>query len=215
MADAATDMTDEWIMSVIDKNPCTKLDSGNLRCTPARLSFPHLFKPQPPLEDGGRANYCATLLFPFLADLTLLKSEAQALAQSKLAPGDTGKGIHSPFKDQGDKEKFEGYVPGALCITATSERRPPVVDRTFVPIIDESKVYPGVWVIATVRPFWFDVKNKQGSTLKRGIGFGLQSLMVVADDRQLGGGGSDPHKDFAGVQGFGDMSNATQPTSMF
>ena len=43
-----------------------------------------------------------------------------------------------------------------------------------------------MWVMATLRAFAFDAK------MKKGVSFGLQSIMKIADDVELGGGGSGP-----------------------
>ena len=211
MGEPNTRMTDAWIMQALDANPAKVLESGNIMTPPCRLSFPHLFKPQDPLEPGGKAKYTATLLFNFFTDLDILKQAASATAKGKWPDAftDAGPKLHNPFVDQKEKAKFDGYVPGSLFITATSERRPAVVDTKMVPIVDEREVYPGCWVIAFVRPFPFDVR------LKKGVSFGLQHLMKIADDNELGGGGGDPTKDFASVKGFDGMSNATNPAASF
>lgn len=204
MGEASTKMTDAQIIGVLDKNPCRLLDSGNIRTCPVRLSFPYLFQKQEPMDPGGKAKYAATLLFPFLADLEVLRDECSRVAKAKWPDAFTKKGptLTSPFRDQGDKEKFIGYVPGAIFITASSERRVPVVDTGMVPIVDEEEVYPGAWVIATLRAFAYDVK------VKKGVSFGLQSIMKLANDTKLGGGGFD-EKDYGGVVGFAGLSSDT------
>lgn len=205
MGEASTDKSDEWIFNVLNDNPALVLESGNLRLPPARLSFPYLFKKQEPMEPGGTAKFAATFLFHPLTDLEVVKGEVRKLALSKHPDYGQKGGPHlqSPFRDQEEKERFDGYLPGGVFITATGERRIPVVDRKLIPIVDEEKVYPGVWVIGTVRPFYYSYK------VKKGLSFGLQSVMVVSDDQQLGGGGSDPNKDFAGVKGF-DVTRETK-----
>jgi hypothetical protein len=70
-----------------------------------------------------------------------------------------------------------------------------VVDQNLAPIVDKRHVYSGCWVIPTVIAKWFDVGTNKGPT------FYLQSVMVVADDENLGGTGSaNPNADFAGVK---------------
>ena len=201
MADS-TNMSPEWVKSVLSKYPCTVLESGDIRTCPVRLSFPWVFKKQEAMEEGGKPKYAATLLFPHGADLTVLRKAAEQTVREKWGEG-AGKKftIHSPFRDQKDKaERYDGYTPGAYFITSSSERKPPVVDTKRVPVVDEAKVYPGVWALVIVRPFAYEKK------VKRGISFGLQSLMIFHDDVQLGGGAIDPETAFAGVDPI-DVSN--------
>lgn len=210
MTDKITNMSPEWVKSMLAANPCVLLESGNVRTCIARLSFPHLFTPQEPMEIGGKSKFTATLLFPVGADLTVLKTAAGNAAREKWpnAGQQGGPTLHTPFRDQAEKIKFDGYVAGAFFITATGERKPPVVDARMLPIVDEKALYPGCWVIANVRPFTFDAK------MKKGVSFGLQSIMKIADDVELGGSGSDPNKDFAGVAVEG-MSSDVDPASLF
>lgn len=210
MTEKSTNMSAEWIASMIAANPCVVLESGNIRTCPVRLSFPHLFKPQAPMEDGGKSKYTATLLFPVGADLSVLKAAASKTALEKWPNAGQAGGptLHTPFRKQDEKLQFAGYEAGGFFITASGERRPPVVDVKTLPIVEEDKVYPGCWVIATIRPFTFDAK------MKKGVSFGLQSIMKIADDVELGGGGSDPSKDFAGVS-VGGMTNEVDPASLF
>ena len=202
MGDANTRMSDEWLLDKMMENPCVLLESGNLRMPPCRLSFPHLFEKQKPMEPGGRSVYSATFLFHAFADIEVAKEQARIAAVAKWADygKPTGPKLTSPFRDQAEKQKFDGYIPGSLFITATAERHVPIVDLRMVPIVEKDKVYPGCWVIPTVRVFTYDKK------VNKGVAFGLQSLMVVADDIALGGGGGNPEADFAAVTGF-DMDN--------
>lgn len=210
MTDKTTNMSPEWVQSLLTAYPCTKLESGNIRTCIARLSFPHLFKPQPPMEAGGKEKFTATLLFPVGADLSVLKQAAAECAIEKWPnagkPG--GPTLHTPFRKQDEKVQFAGYEVGGFFIVASGERKPPVVDAKTLPIVEEKSVYPGMWVMATLRAFAFDAK------MKKGVSFGLQSIMKIADDVELGGGGSDPTKDFAGVA-VGGISNEVDPSSLF
>ena len=76
MTDVTTNMSPEWIAQALKANPCVLMADGNIRLCPARLSFPHLFEKQPPMEASGVAKYAASFLFPEGADLTVLKEAA-------------------------------------------------------------------------------------------------------------------------------------------
>jgi hypothetical protein len=176
-----------------------------------RLSWPDLFEPAKPMkrEDGsvGDGKFGATLLFPVGADLTLLQQAATNLAYQKEPSSYVdGKfyGVHLPFRDQAEKcRKMEGYMPGGIFFRVQSKFQPQVVapgpldaegKLTWPPVTDPRKVYPGVWAICVINAFWFN----QG--VKKGVSFGLQNVVLIADDQQFGGGGQrDARKDFAGV----------------
>lgn len=205
---SSTRMTDEWILDAWRRNPCVKLDNGNCRTGPVRLSFPNIFQKGKAIEEGKEPKYGSSLLFPAGVDISALRAEATAVALAKWPtagqPG--GPSLHSPFKDQAEKAgQYEGYLPGSIYMSCYAERKPPAVDSRLSPLVDETKIYPGVWAIATIRCFDFDVK------VKKGISFGLQSVMIIADDTEWGGGGSDPTKDYAGIS----IDQTVNPASLF
>ena len=199
-----TNMTDEWVRRAVAANPCKLLDSGNVRTCPVRLSFPKIFergKPQPPNLVG---KYKANLLFPAGADISFLKKAASEATLAKWANAGTkgGPKLKSPFKDGGTvdpdtgmsmADQYEGYAAGSAYIIATGDRQPAVIDSRLAAITDPARVYPGVWAIVTLRPFTYD------KGVNKGTSFGLQSLMIIADDTEWGGGGGNPSSDYAGV----------------
>lgn len=206
MAEASR-MSPDWIRQACLANPIMKLPNGNIRTCPVRISFPWLFKPQPPMDPGSKAKFGATLLFPSTAygvDFTPMVNDVNTIFNEEFPPNQYPRdqhgrpmGLHSPFRLQDEKaQKFEGYVPGSYFVTVTAETKRQVVDTRLNPIVDESKVYPGVWALAVINAFPF---GKKPVRPKKGVSFGLNSLMIFADDTQLGGGGSDPTVDYAGI----------------
>ena len=107
-------------------------------------------------------------------------------------------GLHLPFHDQAEKaygaKPLAGYTPGAVSFNVSSKFKPAVVDQNMNPIADETRVYPGVWAYVVLNTYKYGPPQP-----KSGIGFGLQSVMIVADDTKLAGGGGNPAQDFAGV----------------
>lgn len=196
MSDDSTNMTRDWVENAMKLNPCRMLESGNILTCPVRLSFPYLFEKQPPMDTNGKAKHAVTLLFPFGADLAVLRKEAARVAVDKWpqAGKEGGPKLHSPFRDQAEKTNYEGYIAGAIFITASADRQPPVVNTSSIPVIDQTKIYPGVWGLVSIRAFTFDQK------VKRGVSFGLQAVMLFADDKNLGGGAVDINKEFSGVK---------------
>ena len=194
-----TRMTDDWIKRAIEGNPIVLLESGNYRTCPVRLSFPNLFQRSKPIPPATEGSYGANLIFPVGVDRKLLEAAVVQVLKDKCPDAlseDPKKRVKvkNPFKDQGEMLKYDGYAEGGFFISATSrQNKPAVVDANGAVITDESKVYPGVWAVCTIRPFWYD------KGVNKGVSFGLQSVMIVADDNNLGGGGEDLSRAFAGV----------------
>lgn len=187
-----TNMTREWVERAWAKNPCAKLSNGDVRTGPVRLSFPHLLtlpKPKGDIEP----RYGATLLFPPGVDIAALKKDAADCAKAKWP--ELPRKLKSPFLSQDeDVDRYAGYESGGVLIRATANQKIQVVDRNLAPVIDEADIYPGVWAIVCLRSFAYD----KGVNL--GVSFGLQNVMLVADDTNIGGtAAANPRDAFAGV----------------
>lgn len=195
MTDATTNKSAEWIASALAKVPCVMLPNGNLRTCPVRLSFPNLFDRSKPIPPNVEGKFGANLVFPVGADIAVLKEEAGKVTKAKWSEAGTPKGpkLKSPFKDQGDMLRYDGYNEGGIFLSPTSDRQPAVVDANGIVITDKARVYPGVWAVCTLRPYTYD------KGVNKGTSFGLQSVMIVADDKNLGGGGENIADAFGGV----------------
>ena len=199
----------KWLADMMQANPPKILDNGNVLSGMVRLAFPNLFKPRAASNnnnnqqgDGGAGKFGAALLFPPGADMTLFsnvwtKAAREAFPQN-WDPQGQPIGLHIPFHDQREKafgvKPLAGYTPGAITFNVSSQFKPQVVDANMNPIVDEARVYAGVWAIVAMNVYKYGKPQP-----KTGIGFGMQSVMIVADDTKLGGGGSDPRKDFGGI----------------
>lgn len=206
---------DEWIQQtaaavpvqrVVD--PTTGQPTGDILTGPVRLGWNDLFTLPKPManKQGGSSSepkYGTKILFTPLADLTILQEVYMEECQKHwMDHFDAGTnqflGLHSPFRDQAEKVKAgssNGYTPGCVFLTSTSKYKPSITDARRNPIVDTSRVYAGVWAICAVRPYAYG-RNFP----KFGIGFGIQSVMIIGDDKQLGGGqAADPNKMFGGI----------------
>lgn len=202
----STEKSAEWIARSLAANPCLDLKDGNFRTTICRLSFPNVFARSKPIPPNTEGKYGANLVFPAAADLSVLRAGAGECALAKWPKAAEMPKLKTPFKDQGEMTKYEGYEAGGVFLTATADQnKPRVFDARMLPITDEDRVYPGVWAIAIVRPFAYD------KGVNRGVSFGLQAVMIVADDKQLGGGGIDPQTAFGGV----NIDAEVNPQGMF
>jgi hypothetical protein len=201
-------MDKDVLRSFMTRFPCKLLKNGNYRTTIARLSYPHLFKPQPALEEGGDPKYNCNLLFPLGADLELLFDAAKATAIERWGDKAKTMKLAMPFKKQDEKRRDDGtlpdeYTPGALLIVPTSTNAPKIVGPNLSPITSERDIKAGDWVLATIRPFAYD------KGVKKGVSFGLQNIQKICDGEPLGGGYSDPAEEFEVIDG------STNPADVF
>ena len=208
----------EWVARVVAGNPMVKiLDdagnwTGNIRTCPVRLSFfkNSLHVPAKPTGEGGQVREDATPVFevqmmvpPCASDqvrsvlLPLLADKERESFPKNFGPDGRSFGLHSPIRDQAERQNYAGYTPGGILLRATTRYKPPIVDTANNPIVDPKRAYPGVWALVSFNLFAYGDKAKLP---KKGISLGLQAVMIVADDNILGGGAVDPKTQFRGVQ---------------
>jgi hypothetical protein len=219
---------DAWIAEMARTNPPTKvLDpttgqwNGNIRVF-VRLAFTDaLFVAERKMKSdpNSKIGYGCVLLFPPMTDMTLLYEEYNRVCASDFAntfnPHTQQYQVHSPFRNCSEKPNFAGYTPGCYFTTVGSSFKPPVVDPNNNPIVDPARAHSGVWAIVAINTY----ASGKGQPNK-GPRFGLQTVMIVADDTSLAGAPPDPRQQFAGVnfkpptvqpsQHFGQLV-ATQP----
>lgn len=203
---------DEWIRQAMQAVPPQKVMkegkwTGEILSGPVRLAFMDLFKLPPVTKDRQNPKFGATLLFPPGTDMSLFYEEYYRICQEKFPNHWNGQqyvGLHSPFHDQGEKFKYDGFTTGCVYLTAGSQFKPPVVTpipgdpNNFNPVTDESKVYPGIWAVVALNAYAYGV-NATGPQ-KKGPGFGIQSVVILADDTNLAAGAkADPKAAFGGL----------------
>lgn len=210
---------DAWIQqtaAAVPIQPCLGEDgqpNGDWLTGPVRLSWPDLFQLPPATDKNQNPKYGAMLMFTPLADFTpLYQLYNQKCGEWFPEHYDAGTGqylgLKSPFRDQAEKVRHGGATPGAVFMTCNSKFKPSVVDMNNNPIVDESKVYPGVWAICSINAW----KNTHAAN--KGVRFGLQSVMLIGDDTPLGGGAPDTGKTFGGVRGAISAPALTAPPAM-
>lgn len=229
----------EWVERVVRENPMHKIMNeqtgawdGNIRTCPVRLSFFNnaLHQAVGGKNDNGtekRPTFEVQILFPPCAteQVNSVLRPAVADTERRMFPNNMGQdgrsfGLHSPFRDQAEKQNYAGFTPGGIFIRATTLYKPPVVDLNNNPIVDtEGRAYPGVWALVSINLFHYGISPPQP---KKGVSFGLQAVMIVADDNKLGGGAVDPKTQFKGVKidssfdpakAFGQATPAAPPLS--
>ena len=222
---------DEWIKRSCEANPIgpvldptTGQPSSNFLTGPVRLAFvDNLIIPKiKELANGSKLeSYEGVLLFTPFADFTPLYNEFYRVCAEKFKQyhdPSSGQypGIRSPFRDQAEKAaRFSGYTPGCVFMSVSSQFKPVVVDQNMNPIVDASKVHAGAWVIASINAYEYGLKPSPATGQvppNKGVSFGLQSVMLIADDTNLGGGAVDPQSQFGGVN---VTPPAAQPNALF
>lgn len=141
------------------------------------LAFPHLFTPKPRAE-GKDPDYSCTLIFNKAAQETpqfkALRAAARKVAEEKWPKEEQRKGIRTPFRKGEEKsDKYDGYEPGDVFITAWSKFAPGVVDPSVQNIEVPSDVYAGQYARATIVPFAYE---KSGN---KGVGFMLNNVQIT------------------------------------
>lgn len=201
---------DAWIKQACDAIPVQYVfdDKGeqttNFLTGPVRLAWPNIFELPKPSPTQQNPKYGASVLFTPYVDWTIFTAEYNRILAETFAsyynPSDGQYyGLHSPFRQQAEKAaRFKGFTTGLTFITATSKFKPPVVDTQFNPIFDPARIYPGVWACLAINAYAYGVNPPQP---KKGVGFGIQSVMILGDDMMFGGGAADPKQQFARAQG--------------
>lgn len=153
-----------------------------------RLSYVHLFEPYAP--EGQEPRYSVTILIP-KTDTATYQRIQEAIAAAieegvqKKWGGVRPPQIKTPLHD-GDGPRPNGEPFGPECrghwvLTASSRQQQQVVDAALNPIIDQTKVYSGVYGRVHITFFAF---NRNGN---RGIGAGLGPVQILRDGEPLGG----------------------------
>jgi hypothetical protein len=149
------------------------------------LSFPKIFAPDEKGKFGG------VLVFKEGADLSALKKAALHVATEKFGAKAADMirkgqirwegGPHHVFRTDGEDKYGEGTVfinartntqPGAVSIYPDANGKP-------ARITDESQIYPGCVVRASVTAYWYDVDGN------RGIAWALNNIQKLRDGDRL------------------------------
>lgn len=204
---------DAWIREVQKLNPISRVidpktgqPNGNILTGPVRLAFcDPLFEPRKPQgrenDPTAKGKYSTVALYPPGADFTIMYEEwykimGQVFPEYYNAEARQYYGLDNPFHDQAAKHQYAGFTNGCVYMTHTSNYQPQIVDANFNPVTDRSRVHAGAWCILAVNAYPY---GKSPPQPRKGVGFGLQQVMLIADDTSLSGGQPDPRSTFAGT----------------
>lgn len=157
-----------------------------------RAVFPNLFKARRN-DLNDKDEFSVVALFKKGEDLTALKKAAENAIVEKWGADKKKwpKNLKTPFRLQDEKEKVDedsgekympaGYEKGAVFMNLKSQFAPQIIDGKRQDIIDESEIYSGVYLRASVRAFAYEMKGNAG------VSFGLGNVQKVKDGDKLGG----------------------------
>ena len=155
---------------------------------PCRISYPALFEAKP--NPSGKLKFSCSLLIPksnekLVAEIRRAIEKATELGKEKVWKGKVPKFRYEPLRD-GDAELESGEKTGKeykdhFFINCSSDNPPGVVGKDAKPLLDQSKIFAGCYVLADVNPFPY---NNSGNN---GIGWGLNNIMLKAEGERLDG----------------------------
>lgn len=167
----------------------SNLEATNVTTGEVRLSYVHLFQPYSN-QPGKEAKYSTTILIPKSDSATMGRIQAAIQAATTKGVQTAWKGARPPqlktpvWDGDGVRQNGEPFgeeAKGHWVITASSKQQQSIVDVNLNPILEQTKVYSGVYARVNVNFFPFD------SNGNRGIGAGLGPVQIIRDGEPLGG----------------------------
>ena len=183
-----------------------------------RLAFPVLWTPRAsPTNDGkpGKLKYSASLIMaPDHPDVAKLKALIISIAKAKWADKSEVilKGLKAQDKlclhDGDTKATYAGFA-GNLFVSANSDNRPSVFDRTKAPLAEsDGKPYAGCYVNASI-----DVWAQDSTQWGKRVNAQLRGVQFVRDGDAFAAGTAASEDEFEdlGDQGEGDGASDVNP----
>ncbi|MEN1989854.1 DUF2815 family protein [Paenibacillus hubeiensis] len=154
-----------------------------------RLSFVNLFTPRAN-QPGQEPKYSTTILIPKsdVATMQRINAALEAAAQKGVSgvwagarPAQPRNPIHDGDGVRPNGEAFGPECKGHWVLTASSKQQQAVVGPDMGPIIDQTKVYSGVYGRVNINFFPYSNSGNKG------IGAGLGPVQILRDGEPLGG----------------------------
>ena len=167
------------------KTEVKQLTSTKIVIGPFRLSYAYLTQK---FDKGvGEPKFMTNVLIP-KSDTRTIAAINEAIKAaieegiSKKWGGKKPRKLDTPLRDGDEKEPASPDYEGMLYINPKSSKRPPIVDKNKVPLVDDDEIYSGMWANVIIS-FW-----PYAASGNNGIGVGLEAVQKVKDDDRLGGG---------------------------
>ena len=176
---------------------CILTAAGTIVTPEGRLSYPHLFKPNPKAKtQDGRLKYTGSILLPPDSDLMLLRNAANdaVIAEWGSEKSKRPKNIKAPFLDAYEKSEDEQFKGWTLLRVSTLQQ-PQVVNGAGLPVSDPSDAYAGRWVRFSVRAGTYTTDTNSG------VSFFLSNVQLLRDDEPLAGGKVQAQDEFVPIEG--------------
>lgn len=154
--------------------------SNRVNTSKARASYPHVFKPTA-FQGEGEPKFSISMLVPKSDKDTIEKIElAQKQATKELYPTKVPQNFETWGVSDGD-ESNDPAASGCWIVKASNKMKPRVVDSSGGDILDETEVYGGCYVRASIVAKAYGTSNKGGVTLE------LLVVQKVSDGEPFGG----------------------------
>lgn len=148
-----------------------------------RIGFPSVDKPWAGPNGDSTPKYQAHLLFAKDSDLGPFKNAVREVVQAQWPDkAKRPKNLRLPFRDQGEKEQFDGFEAGEVFVIAKKNEqygRPGVVNSKNQIVTDYSEVYPGVNARAQVVVYAYTKPDP-------GVAVGLNHIQLVGGGEPFG-----------------------------
>lgn len=154
----------------------------NIKLKNVRLSYAHLFTARA-VNEGDKPKFSASFILDKEKHAKAIKQVQAAIKQLAMEAfkGKVPSTLKPCLRDGEEYEDKDGYGEDVMFIAASSDKRPPVVDRDMTPITaEDDKIYSGCYVNVTLR-LW--VQNNQYG--KR-VNAALRAVQFVRDGEALG-----------------------------
>ena len=146
-----------------------------------RLGYVRVWEPQP--DDFGNSFYSCCVMVPKKDSKTLKKIETAVQAAITAKWGSKKpKGLKLPLRD-GDEEKDGEEFAGMMFFNCKTKSKPGLIDARREEVLEEDRIYSGVWGKVNVNFYAFDRSDGKG------VAVGLNAIQRLKDDEPLGGGG--------------------------
>jgi len=161
-----------------------------------RFSYAHVWKPAS-MEEGSVPKYSVSILIPKtdIATIARIKKAIEVAAEqgvSKIGKdGKVPKNYKQPLRDGDEEKEDDETYAGHYFLSATSTKKPGIVDADRQPLMNEDEFYSGCYGRASLNMYAFNVPGNKG------IAAGLNNLQKLEDGERLGGGATSAEDDFA------------------
>jgi len=180
---------------------------SNIVLRNVRLSFPAIWKPKA-AQGGGTLKFSASLLLDKATNAKDIAAVKAAMTEVGKAKWPTGipKGC-TPCLKEGNSKDYDGYDDSNMFVSASSDKRPVIVDTdpTVALVEEDGKPYAGCVINASIR-LW-----AQDNQFGKRINAQLTGIQFVEDGEAFGDAPLNPVDVFGAVAGKPSAKSTPKP----